>query len=85
MKDETIKALIQTLDTKTEPPEGLRERVLARTLALKTPRIPALTPLEQFFFQKPLAAAASVAAVVSGALWAVMGGGFSTILVQMIR
>ncbi len=78
MKDSEIERLIRSLDTESKPPEGLRERVLARTL--EPGAAATVSPLEALLFRKPLYAAAAIAAAITGVLWGLAGVNFTEMM-----
>jgi len=85
MKDKTLKKLVQSMDTGTVPPEGLKEKILNRVMSMEIKVEPVLTPFERFFFEKPLRTACMIAIPVSGSLWAIMGSSFVNLLSGIIR
>lgn len=84
-KDDVLKKLLQSVDTRTTPPEGLKERIFGRVLSMESQGEPALSPLERFFFVRPLRAASVIAIPVTGFLWAIMGSGFINLFSGLIQ
>lgn len=86
MKEEqALKRLLRAADTQTEPPEGIKERIFDHVMSMEIRPALCLSPLETFFFVKPLRAACAVAIPVTGLLWAVMGGNFIGLLRGLIH
>lgn len=84
MNDKEIEKLLKSIDAEAVPPEGLKEEMLVKTLALEYQAESVLTPFERFLFEMPLRAACAIAITISGSLWAVFGSGFSKLLMRMI-
>ncbi len=80
IKDKVLKKLIKSVDIKTVPPEGLKEKLLDRVISMEIKAEPGLTPFERFFFESPLRTACMIAVPVSGSLWAIMGSSFVNLL-----
>jgi hypothetical protein len=84
MNDTEMKKLLASLERNAQPPKGLREQVLVRTLMQNASAQASLSVVERFLFTRPLGAAASIALAVTSALWVVFGGGFKVLLSQWI-
>lgn len=84
MDDRVFEKLFKTIDTEVMPPEGLKEKLLIKTMTLKYKSEADLTPFERFIFEKPLRAACVIAIPISGSLWAVLGNGFAKLLIGII-
>jgi hypothetical protein len=80
MNDKELTKMLKTMDVQTAPPEGLKERLLCKVMGAGYHADPFLTPLEKFFFEKPLRAACCVSILLSGVLWAALGSGFAVLI-----
>ncbi len=83
--DNALKNLLRSVDVQTTPPEGLKERIFGRVMMMEINVKPVLSPLERFFFEKPLRAACMIAILVAGSLWTIIGGSFVELLNGMIQ
>lgn len=84
MNERELKNLMTSIDVPAQPPEGLKESVLQKTMSEKVRREPVLSVFERLVFEKPLRAAGLVSAAVSGLLWAITGSGFPALISGLI-
>jgi len=84
MDDREFEKLVKSIDTEVMPPEGLKEKLFVKAIALEYKAEPALTPVERFVYEKPLRIACVVSLTISGSLWAAMGSGFTKLLSSII-
>ena len=84
MKDKDFKRMIRLMDTEAAPPQGLKEEILSRIYTGENDRSPALSLVEGLFFRRPLLTACLLSFVISGIFRAVMGSGYTHILVNWI-
>ncbi|GEM_PF-2139357 len=84
MDDRELEKMIKTVDIEVVPPEGLKEKLLARVRDVDDKTGSIMTPFERFIFEKPLRTACSISFTISGLLWAIMGSGLTKLLIGMI-
>ncbi|NTV89700.1 MAG: hypothetical protein HGA22_04970 [Clostridiales bacterium] len=88
--DEKIERLILQTAEEVIPPEGLRENIWNTIISagavngVSTEEKMETTLLERFVFESPLRAACSLSVLISGVLWAVMGKGYTAILINIL-
>lgn len=81
MKDKDLELLIKSIENDIEAPAGLKKDILEKILfQTNTIDPPVLTRLEQFIFEKPLRAACMISPIISGALWIILGNGYTGML-----
>ena len=86
MDDKSVNKLIKTIQRNIEPPAGLKDKMLKEImLGNKNDRVLQLSPFEKFIFEKPLRTACALSPAISGILWALMGRGYSNILLSFIE
>lgn len=85
MEDKDFKKLIETLEANVEPAAGIQQKILNEIIQRhESAEKFILTPVEKFFYERPLRAACAVSAVISGVLWAIFGNGYAFVLSNLI-
>ncbi len=84
IKDKTLKKLVKAIDTKTAPPEGLKEKLAVNVMAMEYEMKPVISRFERFIFESPLRTACIISVPVAGSLWAVMGSNFVKLISSIL-
>ena len=85
MNEKDFERIIKSIDKETVPPEGLKEKMFEQIMNQKySYKNLTISKFERFIFEKPLKAACVFSIVISGILWAVMGNGYTSILISFL-